>query len=193
MDDNSRFSIRFAERFCQATISGTREEWLHAYLMLVEEADAGAGSKILQELHFNRGDRWIVTPALKIMSKPKEIRKSISTHIIATDIPAIILARWLHGLRFAEQVKNKSISFDREFKVLPTAVNCRTGAKKALEVMGFNFRQEFAKSAAGTQAVLEVSFPTYSSEKHNGKPGQSWQELWKETQCVDLSMPCPSA
>ena len=156
MPSNTSLSIYVAEQLLSDSRYEEQIDWYHAYLILAKEV--GRQSIPQQELHFGFKKGGIMSPTAK---KPES--KSSHTHLCVIENASITLAYWNHALQFAKHVKEHDIPFGNNFGSSPTAINCRTGVKDTLAVLGIELKDTFFKSSAGTETSLDLNYPQYSA------------------------------
>ena len=158
MDQNSQLAIYMAEKLYTATSGDEQVRWYHSYLTLAEQT--ADNIQILQELHFINNN-WKMKPFIKI-GENRHKKENVEMHPYLQGDARMVMARWHYALQFAKAAEIEGVPFGQDFMDSPTAINCRTGVKEALEAMGLRFQEACAKSVAGLKAKFNLHYPPYN-------------------------------
>ncbi len=154
----NQFSLNFVEQ-----LLGKEKDdgYYHSFVALVPVEDnlTGRFEKKAQKLHFDddtRFYRFKPNVTVEHMSQRSEMDEYV------TDAEEILLPRWNHLLEQAAQIREKECI---PFNSMRT--NCRSGAKTAIESMGFVFRDDFAKSSVGLGPHDFPPFEVFTFDDNN--------------------------
>lgn len=190
-------SISLVELFCEECRGDEQETWFHAFLTLRDNS-ADPRVSIMQQLHFNdSGVGGRMVPELRPGAQQGYMRRLQKKKIIdAIQGPeAQILALWNHVLRFAVAVKNDVVFFD--YMDGPSAVNCRTGALMALEMINQSIPESTIAQIIGQHYcngtnthTLRDKFSAFPAVRpQDVSASQSIQALRRENQSLAQALP----
>ena len=138
----NKFSINFVER---ATSSKEGDGYFHSFVALIPEGGiTGEFEEQTQKLHFLEDQTFhrFIPIVSQGAGRRRDLGLTIDKYLDGEE--AVLLPRWNCLLEQAAQIREKGYI---PFNAMRT--NCRSGAKTAIESMGFAFRDDFAKSSVG--------------------------------------------
>ena len=154
----NKSSINFVE---QLLGKDSDDGHYHSFVAFIpdEQSLTGRFEQKAQKLHFDDDTRFqYFKPNVTVERMSR--RSEIDTYVTSDE--KIILPRWNCLLEQAAQIREKGYI---PFNAMRT--NCRSGAKAAIESMGFVFRDDFAKSSVGLGPHDFPPFEVFTFDKNN--------------------------
>ena len=134
----------------------------HSFLLLAENIDGEL--KPYQELHFLHSERangdnsLTTTPCLKAITKPanRDYSKMIFSEFVEGDGDSV-LAQWNKIIDVSGTITGLKIAFTKGAG--EKAINCRTGTRAVLEVLGYKFEPLVDGAEAGSEVSILGKLP----------------------------------